>query len=35
MQPPPPPPPPPGGKGCVVSNVAKRGIWALECIGPK
>jgi len=23
------------GKGCVASNVAKCGIWALDCIGPK
>ena len=23
------------GKGCAASNVAKRGIWALDCIGPK
>jgi hypothetical protein len=21
-------------KGCVASNVAKRGVWALDCIGP-
>jgi hypothetical protein len=22
-------------KGCGASNVAKRGVWALDCIGPK
>lgn len=22
-------------RGCVASNAVKRGVWALDCIGPK